>query len=66
VAVFDATGVRTKETRPLLNVAVAEILSFAQLTYLCTDFHWGRLHQLWWKLTIEFQPLDDPLHFRST
>jgi hypothetical protein len=61
VAVFNAGRIGAKKTRPFLNVTLAQLLGDAQLTQL-----WGRLHQLWWKLTIEFQPLDDPLHFRST
>src|SRR6266481_4700220 len=42
---FDARCVAAKEPRPFLNVALAQILGDAQLTYSGADFHGGRLHQ---------------------
>jgi len=45
VAVFDAGGIATNETRPFLNITLAQILADAQLTEFDTDLHRGRLHQ---------------------
>ena len=42
MAVFNAGRVGAKKTRPLLNVTLAQILAFAQLTQLCAAFHWGK------------------------
>jgi hypothetical protein len=45
VAVFNAGCIGAKQTRPLLNVTLAKILSFAQFAQFRANFHGGRLHQ---------------------
>jgi len=46
VAVFNAGRIGTNKPCPFLNVTLAQILGFAQLTQFGTDLHALRLHQL--------------------
>ena len=46
IAIFHATGVAPKETCPLLNVTLAQILGDTQLAEFGTDLHAVRLHLL--------------------
>ena len=42
MAVFNAGRVGAKQTRPLLNITLAEILGDAQCTQFDADFHCGK------------------------